>query len=67
MDTRDKSDRPRRRADEEQGFALVLAILALLLLTFLGLTLAVNTTTELQIATNFKWSQQALFNAEAGV
>jgi len=53
--------------DRSQGFALVLAILALLLLTFLGLTLAVSTSTELQIATNYKWAQQARFNAEAGI
>ncbi|HXB57257.1 MAG TPA: pilus assembly PilX N-terminal domain-containing protein [Vicinamibacteria bacterium] len=51
----------------EAGFALVLAILALMLLTFLGLTLATTSSTELQIATNFRWSQQALVNAEAGL
>jgi PilX N-terminal len=51
----------------QSGFALVLAILALLLLTFLGLTLATTTSTELQIATNYRWSQQARYNAEAGV
>jgi hypothetical protein len=51
----------------EGGFALVLAILSLMLLTFLGLTLATTTSTELQIATNFRWSQQALYNAEAGL
>ncbi len=58
------TQKPARR---EQGFALIVAILALLLLTFLGLTLAVTTSTELQIATNYRWSQQALFNAEAGL
>jgi hypothetical protein len=51
----------------EAGFALVLALLALLLLTFLGLTLAVTTSTELQIATNYRWSQQAVYVAEAGI
>jgi hypothetical protein len=51
----------------ERGFALVLAILSLMLLTFLGLTLATTTSTELQIATNYRWSQQALYNAEAGL
>lgn len=51
----------------ERGFALVLAILSLMLLTFLGLTLATATSTELQIATNYRWSQQALYNAEAGL
>jgi hypothetical protein len=49
------------------GFALILSILALLLLTFLGLTLATTTSTELQIASNYRWSQQALYNAEAGI
>jgi hypothetical protein len=58
--------RPQPRTGE-QGFALVLAILSLMLLTFLGLTLATTTSTELQIATNYRWSQQALYNAEAGL
>jgi hypothetical protein len=56
---------PRRR--KQAGFALILAILSLMLLTFLGLTLAATTSTELQIATNYRWSQQALYNAEAGL
>jgi PilX N-terminal len=51
----------------ETGFALVLALLSLLLLTFLGLTLATTTSTELQIANNYRWGQQALYNAEAGL
>lgn len=55
---------PRR---SESGFALILALLALMLLTFLGLTLATSTSTELRIATNYRWQQQALYNAEAGV
>jgi hypothetical protein len=59
-------DRGRERR-QERGFALVLAILSLMLLTFLGLTLATTTSTELQIATNYRWSQQALYNAEAGL
>jgi hypothetical protein len=59
-------DRP-RGASRQAGFALVLAILSLMLLTFLGLTLATTTSTELQIATNYRWSQQAHYNAEAGL
>jgi len=51
----------------DSGFALILAILALLLLTFLALTLATTTSTELRIATNYRWSQQAFYNAEAGI
>jgi hypothetical protein len=57
----------RGRARKQAGFALILAILSLMLLTFLGLTLAATTSTELQIATNYRWSQQALYNAEAGL
>lgn len=55
------------RRSQEGGFALILAILSLLLLTFLGLTLAATTTTELQIAANQRWGQQARYNAEAGL
>jgi hypothetical protein len=51
----------------EAGFALVLALLSLVLLTFLGLTLATTTSTELQISTNYRYAQQALYNAEAGI
>jgi hypothetical protein len=57
----------RANASPEAGFALILAILSLMLLTFLGLTLATTTSTELQIATNYRWSQQALYNAQAGL
>ncbi len=56
-----------RRGGAEGGFALILAMLSLLLLTFLGLTLAATTSTELQIAANQRWSQQARYNAEAGL
>lgn len=59
------SARPTGRGQE--GFALILALLALMLLTLLGLTLATTSTTELQIAANYRWSQQALYNAEAGL
>lgn len=51
----------------QSGFALIVAILALLLLTFLGMTLATTTSTELQISNNYRWAQQALYNAEAGL
>jgi len=52
---------------KEAGFALILALLALMLLTMLGLTLATTTSSELQIATNYRYSQQAYYNAEAGI
>ncbi len=56
-----------RRPPAQEGFALILALLVLMMLTFLGLTLATTTSTELQIATNYRWSEQARYNAEAGV
>ena len=62
-----ESNDRRSAAGGEAGFALILALLALLLLTFLGLTLAVTTSTELQIATNYRWAEQARYVAEAGV
>jgi hypothetical protein len=52
---------------QERGFALILALMALVLLTTLGLTLAATTTTELKIATNYRWNQQAYYNAQAGL
>lgn len=61
------STRTSRARDRESGFALILALMALVLLTSLGLTLATTTSTELQIATNYRWSQQAYYNAEAGI
>jgi len=50
----------------ESGFALILAIVALVLLTFLGLTLTLSTSSETQVASNYKWSRQAYYNAVAG-
>ena len=51
----------------EAGFALILAMMALVLMTFLGLTLATTTSTELQIATNYRYSQMAYYAAESGI
>ena len=65
--SRTMRDPIRSRHHGSEGFALILAILALMLLTTLGLALSVTTTTEMQIATNYRWSQQALYNAEAGL
>jgi hypothetical protein len=43
-----------------------MALLALMLLSFLGLTLSLTTSTEAQIARNYTLSRQAYFNAVAG-
>jgi hypothetical protein len=55
-----------RSSKLEAGFALILAIIALMLLTFLGLTLSLSTATETQVARNYSWSRQAHYNALAG-
>jgi hypothetical protein len=56
-----------RNNSRESGFALILALLALALLTTMGLALANSSSVELQIATNQRWSESARFNAEAGL
>lgn len=56
-----------KKTNGQEGFALILALLALMLLTSLGLSLSTTTSTELQIATNHRWSEQARYNAEAGI
>lgn len=62
-----EASRDCRGAGGQAGFALIVAILALMLLTFLGLTMVATTSTELQIATNQRWAEQARYNAEAGI
>lgn len=56
-----------RKNSRESGFALILALLALALLTTMGLALANSSTVELQIATNQRWAESARYNAEAGL
>src|SRR5438105_902048 len=55
-----------RPSSRESGFALIMSLLALLLLSFLGLTLALTTSTEGQIASNYTNARAAYFNALAG-
>ncbi len=56
-----------RTNSRESGFALILALLALVLLTTMGLALANSTSVELQISSNHRWSESARYNAEAGL
>jgi len=61
---------PRRTSrvlHEERGVAIIVALMATLLLTALGLALVMVTSTETQIAANFRDSQEALYAADAGV
>ena len=56
MDTRD-----------EHGIALIIAMMAMLLMSALGLALMLTTSSETMIAGNFSNSSEALYAADAGV
>jgi hypothetical protein len=57
----------RTHREREQGSALVISIMVLFLLTVLGLTLVLTTTTEKKIAMNYRWGEQAFYNADAAL
>ena len=56
-----------RRPDGQDGIALVVVLMALMLLTALGLTMTLNTSLETLIAGNFRETQEAFYAADAGV
>src|SRR3954470_19890962 len=49
----------------EDGVALIIAMMAMLLMSALGVALILTTTTETMIAGNFRNSQEALYAADA--
>lgn len=51
----------------EHGLALVLVLVLLAVLTVVGLTAVTMTSTDLLVGGNYKSSQRAFYNAEAGV
>ena len=51
----------------EEGSAFVISILVLFVLTVLGLAMMLTTTTEKDIAINYRWGEQAFFNADAAL
>ncbi|MBI4477276.1 MAG: hypothetical protein HY654_08895, partial [Acidobacteria bacterium] len=51
----------------EQGIALVIALMAMLLLSALGLTLVMATSTETMIAANHRFGTEGLYAADAAV
>ena len=59
------TERKPRRGNK--GSAFVISILVLFILTVLGLALMLTTSTEKSIAINYRWGQQAFFNADAGL
>lgn len=51
--------------NDEKGAALITVLVMLLLLTILGVTLLTSSTTDLQIAGNYRNSQQAFYFSDA--
>jgi len=59
--------RPLRGIGDEQGSALIIALMATMLLSALGLTLVLMSNTETAISANYRNSQEALYAADAAV
>jgi hypothetical protein len=59
--------RLRARACDERGIALIVALMALMLLTALGLALELTTSTETMIGGNYRNGQEALYAADAAI
>jgi Tfp pilus assembly protein PilX len=55
------------RAGDDAGSALIMALLATILLTSLGVGLMMLSTTEGAIASNFRASNESLYAADAAV
>ena len=55
------------RVRQEDGIALIVALLAMMLLMALGLTLVMTTTTETKISANYGRGTEALYAADAAV
>lgn len=59
--------RPSRDRSSESGSAYLVAILALVVLTIAGLSLALITQTEMQIGANEKMIERAFYTADSGI
>lgn len=59
--------RLRHRLADESGVALIIALMAMMLLTALGAAVVMVSNTETRIAGNYRNSQEALYAADAGV
>ena len=51
----------------EQGIALIIALMSMLLLTALGMALMLTTTTETMITGNYRDGVEAMYAADAGI
>ena len=56
-----------RAFSRDDGSAFVISILVLFVLSVLGMALMLTTTTETDIAINYRWGEQAFFNADAAL
>jgi hypothetical protein len=56
-----------RRASRQDGSALVVALMVMLLFTALGVALVLTTSTETMMTANYSTGQEALYAAEAGM
>jgi len=55
------------RSLSDQGSAFVISILVMFVLSVLGMALMLTTSTEKDIAINYRWGEQAFFNADAAL
>jgi hypothetical protein len=58
---------PLDRLKREEGAALIIALMATMLLTALGMALVLTSNTETMISSNYRNSQEALYAADAAV
>jgi hypothetical protein len=56
---------PQNNASRDRGIALVVVLLAMMLMSALGVALVLSTTAETHIAMNFRRAQEALYAADA--
>jgi hypothetical protein len=56
-----------RRRTHRRGSAFIISLLVIVVITFLGLTLSMITTTEMQLGGNDRDMQRATFSAESGL
>jgi hypothetical protein len=56
-----------RRIQNEDGVALIIALMAMMLLMALGMALVLTTTTETRISANYREGTEALYAADAAV
>ena len=57
----------RRPIRSERGVALVIVLLVVVLLSALGLALALLTSTDRSIAAGYQWSAETFYVAESGI